>query len=1854
MAQQVVISFNANANFSDLIGEVRRANAEIATLQTQLNGLGSASYASLNNLNNQFIEGMRNTRLWSSTFVDVANETREFGRHLDQGRLKLKDYFREFNLQVRGQRGMIRRLAEEQVKLQRSILTTTVGPQGEARNVLSTPTGLDRLDPSTMKALRAEQFKIIGRSIQGVSTELINLGKNTQWAGRQLTVGLTVPLTIFAATASNAFRETDKQLTRLAKVYGDIGGATTTEIERIKTQTAGLAKELAASLGAAANETIGLAADIAATGKTGNELLESVAETTRLAILGEVDRQEAMSATLSLQSAFNLNTKELAESINFLNAVENQTSTSLNDLVTAIPKAGPVVRQLGGDVKDLALFLTAMREGGINASESANALKSGLASIINPTEKTRDLMNSFGIDVLSIVNNNAGDLVGTVSALKDALNQLNPLARAQAIEQMFGKFQFARMSALFDNLGKSGSQTLQVMELMGASTADLAAIADRELTTLTESASGKFARQMETLKANLALAGEGFLGIFSKVIGVVNKLMEGFNNLPDGAKTVLTIIGAIVGLAGPLIMLSGVFLNFIGYVVKSIGFLGRLFTSTKKFELLDEQMMAVKLSGDKAANAMYSEADAAKAAAMQIQNLISRMRELVELQNTYAAGAEVAPGFGGSRFLPQPEFGTGSGVRPTGIERSHLLNRARRRAIMGDIGLTDEELVKVSGVSGGRRSATVGNINNPLEALNAPVIAVPADSIAAQIQGAFAESMPNTIVAPGTTLEQKRAMLGDIAARGTNKEAQKIMGAAMRDPGKYDVGIEQVFQTSEEYAKIQATHVANMTAINDAYKVSAVEGEKFANQMKDAWTKEFAATQDPAAAARAAAQLARERIGTSYDDVISETNASILRAFEDNGADAAVIEATKREVAAMQGGVLKNAAATTVERTGRLSLAIAQASAQIDAVMNAEEIKVKTGTKSLGTATVKMVDGVVQVITESGRVLSEDAVKNPQIKAKIAELRAKKSQLEQEKVKEIQEIINIENAGISTLAADNPAAKVGLLGRAKNGMRGIFTGRAGLGSSMAMMGLGMATSMVPQTGAAGNIAGGAMMGASMGMMFGPVGAGVGAALGALIPVIKLTIDHFKKLADIQALSIKQYQIDKEYAKAAGLSLKTIGDIQLTQVTGKSQEAASALEVLAAAALEAATSTSTGALREKTKGADSFKEVQDDFLSQYLSYIAAGVSEETAKQMMAAILKAAGKEGFATDLKMLLTGESGLSQSGALKRNLERIRGNDVLAGSEFQSLLGGASAVGLDPEMAKRYGTSTLDVSGFAPDQAKYLTDLQNAYLKLDSAQKNAALSGTATKQAIEAINNAMANSDADTFAQSMKELAGSGLITQDAVDGVANSISGLTRTDKTVLEGLKKNGVDSEAQMLALKMRIEGIIPSLEAIKDFDGMRIRAYFELYQANQALDKAKSDLKSALDSMYAGGSSSANTDAQKKAIQAQIDALEEIERKEKNINKIKELQLKYEEKRRSLALDYLGALSSGDMEGALRAQLEMQAESARFLQEKAQTEKEIARDDKKKALQDKLKALDSAGAGAVGNVANKAKEMEKNIDDAIKTVLGGFQKDGKVTVSFKEFTESEAFRNFESKFKGALSGDALTKAMDTLKASFRQLEADLANIGGIVGGPGTSKSPRDITTVGLAAGVTSGGNGEGTGSEGIRSALSADQKDKILNYLASRGESFVDNEIVTIFGEKYRYDKTKDDLIRQDKKWMGGKIRGYYGGGYITGAGNTVSDSINVAASNKEFMMNARAVAKYGVANMEKINNRTLDPRAFENMRNAGPYNEGDVRVNINEINITDPGCSPEEIIARIKKDLGAAIKRTTDDRRLSI
>jgi TP901 family phage tail tape measure protein len=676
--EQIVTNIVATSDFSSLIADVQRTTVALSKLQSQLALSNTALANQAGQIQKGFGETLRSTGQFTSHFVTVGSEVDRFGKSLDAGKLKLRDYFRTWQDHTKTSGGLIRGLAKEQVALQQSIVQSLgKSADGMQKFNVHVKTGLDEV--ANKSALARKEMQIYNKVIQDGGNQIINWGKNTQWAGRQLTVGLTVPIAAFGVAASKAFRDADAELVRLTKVYGGLTATSSADLAKIRKDVSDTAKELAAAYGASYKDTIALAADIAATGKQGNELLQSTKEATRLSILGEVDRQEAMKATLAIQSAFKKNTGELTESINFLNAVENQTSTSLADLVEAIPKAGPVVKALGGDVEDLALYLTAMREGGINASEGANALKSALASIINPTKVAKEQFMSFGIDLSGIVTKNAGNLTGTILEIQAALETLDPLKKSQAIEQLFGKFQFARMNALFENLGKQGSQTLQVLDLMKASSQDLANVAGRELSQITESASGRYRRALESLKADLAKVGEQFLKIQTFFIELVDKVINFVQKLPDPIQKVLTLLAGFTAAAGPLIMLTGVFANFFGYVIKGIGHLRALFKGGEGFKLLTPQIVAANQAGSLIEKTFYSDAKAAATLATALSNLNNEFNILYNKANNVMpvapaistiANTMMLPGGAGERVVNKQSSMLG---KPYSRDMSHMI-----------------------------------------------------------------------------------------------------------------------------------------------------------------------------------------------------------------------------------------------------------------------------------------------------------------------------------------------------------------------------------------------------------------------------------------------------------------------------------------------------------------------------------------------------------------------------------------------------------------------------------------------------------------------------------------------------------------------------------------------------------------------------------------------------------------------------------------------------------------------------------------------------------------------------------------------------------------------------------------------------------------------------------------------------------------------------------------------------------------------------------------------------------------------------------------------------------------------------
>lgn len=571
--EQVRIDFLVTGNMSSLTGQVQGLNAQLMQSAAAANALGrSFNNMDIQAANRQFASMLTNSNQFDARMVSMRSNVDSFADGLTRAKLSGRQYFTESINYMRKQSSMITELAKQQVRMQNSVMQP-LGRDASGKMMANvfTPTGLPN-DMATKLQVTNKAWEVFNHTAQQGANAMINWGKNTQWAGRQLMVGFTVPMAMLGGLAAKTFKDLDEELVRLQKVYGSgltFGDDFQEQAMMIRESAINMSKEMAKAYGVAATDTAALMADLASAGYEGQQLQDLTRDTTKLSVLGEVDRQEAMKATVALQTAFGHSTQQVSDDVLFLNAVENQTSATLGDMVEAIPRAGTVIKGLGGDVQDLAMYMVAMREGGISAAEGANALKSGLSSIISPANEAVEFMKEFGINLPKIVTEHQGDLTGTLMAFQKELQGLDDLARQQVITKLFGKYQFARMNALFNNLGAQGSQTQKVLELMGYSMEDLGQIADQELGQKAESVSGKWSRTWESFKVNIADVGETMLKWGTMLLGVFNSIF-GFLDDNEWAMNLVKYGGLALAVIGPIVMTMGLLGNMFGMLTKGV------------------------------------------------------------------------------------------------------------------------------------------------------------------------------------------------------------------------------------------------------------------------------------------------------------------------------------------------------------------------------------------------------------------------------------------------------------------------------------------------------------------------------------------------------------------------------------------------------------------------------------------------------------------------------------------------------------------------------------------------------------------------------------------------------------------------------------------------------------------------------------------------------------------------------------------------------------------------------------------------------------------------------------------------------------------------------------------------------------------------------------------------------------------------------------------------------------------------------------------------------------------------------------------------------------------------------------
>ena len=487
----------------------------------------------------------------------VGNVTDDFIKRVNQQKVSFRDLRREMTT--------VQAAYKEQLKLQNAVVSSfRTDAAGNTLANLAIPNTINK----DLDGVR-NRLGYVRALTESIGTQTINWGKNTQWAGRQMTVGMTYPLALLAAAAGTAAFSVDQNLTRIAKVYDTTateGIEREKELEQVRVDGLRTARSAANEYGAAVKDTLDIQAQWAAIGTTGKELQEATNETMRLATLGEIDHQTAMNATISLQNVFKMSTLETADAINYMNAVENATVLSLEDFATAIPIAAAPVKQLGGDIQDLGTMLTAMKARGIDANEGANAIKSAMTRIFRPSKQIRkEFQDLTGTDITALVEKSNGELIPTLQAIGEAVDGLSNIDRTKAVAGLFGTYQNTRLSGLltgmFEDFDDENSQVFRALEAAQNSAADNAETAANEMAEIQESASGRIKRAWESLKANLAADGMGFLSLGADMLEMANNVMGAWDSMPEFFKQIAKYGAIAAAVIGPIVMTVGVLGN---------------------------------------------------------------------------------------------------------------------------------------------------------------------------------------------------------------------------------------------------------------------------------------------------------------------------------------------------------------------------------------------------------------------------------------------------------------------------------------------------------------------------------------------------------------------------------------------------------------------------------------------------------------------------------------------------------------------------------------------------------------------------------------------------------------------------------------------------------------------------------------------------------------------------------------------------------------------------------------------------------------------------------------------------------------------------------------------------------------------------------------------------------------------------------------------------------------------------------------------------------------------------------------------------------------------------------------------
>jgi TP901 family phage tail tape measure protein len=458
------------------------------------------------------------------------------------------------NVQVRiltmEARAQIRQLEAELRRFKRSV---------NSGGIERAAAGTDRLSAATSRYAASTNAAVAGNnrmtsSFGRAMTAGTKFGNQLQWTGRQLQYNFAMPIALGAAWATSAAFKHEAAMTRIQKVYGDGSQSAETYNAELKAMER-LITALSNKFGVAREEVGAIAADWAAAGAEAGALARAVNLTMEMMVLGEVDAATATKSLIAIQAQYGADTKQLTKIIADLNMVENETGTTMNDLVQAMSRAAAVARTASVDHRHLAAMTAALVPSAGSATQAGNGLKTMITRLMSPTNQAADAMEQMGVKVYDA----SWNTMTASERLEHMAERYKGLTANQKIfvsDLVAGKWQIAKWSQLMADVGSDAGYYQKALN----ATKDPAKVTKQymeELNRVLESNPQKFKQAGTIIRNSFADVMIKLLPYIVFVAQKMAQLAQAFSDLnPYAQMAIMGVLGFLL-VFGPLLRYMG-------------------------------------------------------------------------------------------------------------------------------------------------------------------------------------------------------------------------------------------------------------------------------------------------------------------------------------------------------------------------------------------------------------------------------------------------------------------------------------------------------------------------------------------------------------------------------------------------------------------------------------------------------------------------------------------------------------------------------------------------------------------------------------------------------------------------------------------------------------------------------------------------------------------------------------------------------------------------------------------------------------------------------------------------------------------------------------------------------------------------------------------------------------------------------------------------------------------------------------------------------------------------------------------------------------------------------------------------